>query len=116
MCGTIRAAVGRYWSVRSTEATSLHVRLLAHVLVPCPAGHVLAVWATSHVLHVLACRTTSFVLAIQIVFERVGCFMRYMLLVVPLRLQAVHEDLCYKVVLDHPSDGSIMVSSSYKNV
>ena len=83
---------------------------------PFPAGYVLAVWATSQVVHVLACRTTSFVLALQIVFACVGCFMRYVLLVVPLRLQAVREDHFYKVVLDQPSDGSIMVSSSHKYV
>ncbi len=97
-------------------AASLYVSLGALVLVLCLAGLVSAMWATSHVLHVLACRTTSFVLAMQIIFACVGCFMRHVLLVVPLRLQAVHEDHFCKVVIDQPSDGCIKVSSSHEHV
>ncbi len=97
---TILVAIGRHEFLRFLWATSLHGSLGAYILVLCLAVLVSAMWATSHVLHVLVCRTISFVLAIQIVFACVGCFMRHMLLVVPLRLQAVREDDFCKVVID----------------
>ncbi len=66
MYGTILAPVGRLGSSRSTEATSLHVCLEAHVLVLCATCHVLAV------------ETTSQALAMEIVwlapiFPRIAC-------------------------------------------
>ncbi len=39
MCSTILVALGRHWPLSSVEATSLHVCVEAHVLVPWSLRH-----------------------------------------------------------------------------
>ncbi len=75
MCSTTLASVGWHRSMRSTEATSLHVWSEAHVLLPCADWHVSSVWAISYVFvswiasYVLAPWAKPRVLAMQIVLH-----------------------------------------------
>ncbi len=66
MYSTILVAVGRHRTARSTEATSLHVCVEAHVPLPCTVCSVLAVRATSHMFTM---RIVSLVLVLQATFH-----------------------------------------------
>ncbi len=118
---TILVAIGRHPSVRSTEATSLHMGLGAHVLMLCLAGHILVIGRVSCIGQ--ANRLTCVGMLDHV--SRLGHAVRLCMHQLfhtshvaggPPEAAAIREDHFRKISLERPSDGPIMSSSSLKHV
>ncbi len=73
MCSAILVAVGRHWSLRSLEATSLHMYVGAHVLVPWSLWPRLICWRRASSLHHVGCCTCITAVSLISRLDHVAC-------------------------------------------
>ena len=115
-------AIGRHWSLRSMEAASLLVGLVVHVLLLWSCwprlGRVNHVSCAYHATRLARISSVSLAsrLGRMAHLSCMKCATRCMLLVVPLRLQAVREDHLRKTSSEQSTDGLIVSTSSFKHV